>query len=153
MEMGNMGRPKQTGSRKRRRKDSRRGDPSVAALAFTDDKRERTIAQTKVNQRGEALWLGASLIASHKLTARPSNNALAREAEESLAQLAKASFGKRSQVNIEPPERGTKTWFVEIQAEQDGTPIEFEMEGASVDDVYGSALVWINYKVGVYGSI
>ena len=147
--MGNMGQPKQKGRSKRRRSDGRRGDPSSAALAFTDDQRKRTNEQTKINEQGEKIWLGASLIASHKLTARASNNALAREAEESLSQLAMTTLGASTQVNIDPPERGSKTWFVEIIGEQDGSPIEFEMEGSTVDDVYGSALVWINYKVMV----
>ena len=48
---------------------------------------------------------------------------------------------------VEPPERGTKTWFLEITGEHQGLPIEFEMEAASVDEIVGSALVWINYKV------
>lgn len=142
-----MGREKSTRRRQRNSVKRGRGNPADAAMAFTDDQRERTDQPTKALRQAEQIWLGASLIASHRVPFRQSNAVMAREAQDSLNHLASSSFGKSAQVFVEPPERGTKTWFLEIIGEHQGLPIEFEMEAASVDEIVGSALVWINYKV------
>lgn len=142
-----MGREKSTSRRKRSSIKRRRGNPTDAAMAFTDDQRERTDQPTKALRQAEQIWLGASLIASHRVPFRQSNAAMAKEAQDSLNQLASSSFGEGARVFVEPPERGSNTWFLEIMGEHHGSPIEFEMEAASVDEIVGSALVWINYKV------